>query len=133
MNPQFRIARKLMTDLNVAPFLVRNVSEESPDFVRNVFSASYDSAALALKIDEIQNRFGCLVYYVTHEIFPFGEMYSFLIVSKYPEDWKYQVVQKYPDGTMSVDAYVWNVTNDRRSEMGRIIVKNEQGLLDRVG
>ena len=39
------------------------------------------------KMKAIEEKYGCLVYAVTHEFTPFGECYSFLIVSDYPEEW----------------------------------------------
>ena len=39
------------------------------------------------KMKAIEKKYGCLVYAVTHEFTPFGECYSFLIVSDYPEEW----------------------------------------------
>lgn len=43
------------------------------------------------KIAEVEKRSGCLVYAVTHEYFSFGECFSFLVVSKYEEDWQYSL------------------------------------------
>ena len=133
LDEQVKVAKKLMSELNITKSLIDGVMEKPAEFVRDFFSNAWGRPELALKMDEIRKRFGCLIYYVTHEESNFGEMYSFLIVSKYPEDWKYQFVKKYPDRMMSVDAYVWNVTDDNKSEMGRILVQNEEGLLLRVG
>ena len=38
---------------------------------------------LYAKMKEIEKKYNCLVYAVTHEFTPFGECYSFLIVTDY--------------------------------------------------
>lgn len=43
---------------------------------------------LYAKMKEIEKKFSCLVYAVTHEFTPFGECYSFLIVTDYRSEWK---------------------------------------------
>ena len=39
------------------------------------------------KRQEIEAKYNCLVYAVTHEFTQFGELYDFLIVTDYPEEW----------------------------------------------
>lgn len=82
------------------------------------------------KIKEFEAETGSLVYAVTHEMFEFGECYSFLCVSKYKEDW---------DLTLEVGAYdsyvwsyVWNKTVDWCSEYGTIGVKSFGGGIART-
>ena len=48
----------------------------------------YQEPELLKKIREFEEETGSLVYAVTHEMFWFGECYSFLIVSKYEEEWE---------------------------------------------
>lgn len=43
---------------------------------------------LYAKMKEIEKKYNCLVYAVTHEFTPFGECYSFLIVTDYRSEWK---------------------------------------------
>ena len=82
------------------------------------------------KMKAIEKKYGCLVYAVTHEFTPFGECYSFLIVSDYPEEW---------DDLMNDDgnrhcayAYVWNKDDEWCSEFGDIIVQRFGGGIQRV-
>lgn len=93
----------------------------------------YECPELKKQIERLQETHGALVYYVTHERMMFGECYSMLYVSKYEEDWPHQTVRKYPSGDMIVMAYVWNVTAEHNSEFGSITVKNNRGILSRVG
>ena len=92
------------------------------------------SCSMKYKIAFLQETFGCLVYYITHERTYFGECYSFLYVSKYSEDWPIQSVKSVGDKSFIVHAYVWNVTMEHNSEFGSILVKRgEDGQLYRVG
>ncbi|MCX4286699.1 MAG: hypothetical protein OSJ68_05355 [Clostridia bacterium] len=83
------------------------------------------------KIKEIEKQYGCLVYAVTHERFVFGDCYSFLIVSKYEEDWKY-CLRRIDTDTYSTSAYVWNKTKEHCSEFGYITVLSCFGGILRV-
>lgn len=85
---------------------------------------------LLKKIREFEAETGSLVYAVTHEIFPFGECYSFLIVSKYDEEWEV-TLEEVKDGYAF--SYVWNKTDDYCSEFGTIAVKSFGGGIARVG
>ena len=40
------------------------------------------------KRKEIEAKYKCLVYAATHEFMPFGECWSFLIVTDYKSEWK---------------------------------------------
>lgn len=73
------------------------------------------------KIKEFEAETGSLVYAVTHEIFEFGECYSFLCVSKYEEDWEL-TVEVGPYGAYAW-SYVWNKDADWCSEYGTIGVQ----------
>ena len=58
------------------------------------------------KMKEIEEKYNCTVYAVTHEFTEFGECWDFLIVSDYPEEWEYSLVK---DGAnFYAFAYVWN-------------------------
>jgi hypothetical protein len=85
---------------------------------------------LLKKIKEFEAETGSLVYAVTHEIFEFGECYSFLCVSKYEEDWDYSVSA----GRFGayVWAYVWNKDQEFCSEYGTIGVQSFGGGIVRT-
>lgn len=82
------------------------------------------------KIKEFEEEYGSIVYAVTHETFMFGECYSFLIVSKYEEEWDI-TLEEVKDGYAF--AYVWNKSDEICSEFGTIGVKSFGGGIARVG
>ena len=85
---------------------------------------------LLKKIREFEAETGSLVYAVTHEMFEFGECYSFLIISKYEEEWS-MTLEEVKDGYAF--SYVWNKTDDYCSEFGTIAVKSFGGGIARIG
>ena len=85
---------------------------------------------LYTKIKEIESKYNCLVYAVTHEYTSFGECYSFLIVTDYPEEWD-TLLQSEGDRHYAF-AYVWNKDDDWCSELGDIMVRSFGGGIKRT-
>ena len=82
------------------------------------------------KMQEIEQKYDCKVYAVTHELTAFGECYSFLIVTDYPEEWDTLV---YTNGSRhTAFAYVWNKDDDWCSEFGSVTVQSFGGGIKRV-
>ena len=82
------------------------------------------------KMQEIEQEYDCKVYAVTHEITAFGECYSFLIVTDYPEEWDTLV---YTRGSRhTAFAYVWNKDDDWCSEFGSVTVLSFGGGIKRI-
>ena len=82
------------------------------------------------KLQEIEQKHGCKVYAVTHEYTEFGECWSYLIVTAYPEEWNDLI---YKNGNMfCAFAYVWNKDDEWCSEFGSIGVRSLGGGLKRV-
>ena len=90
----------------------------------------YNEPELLNKIKEFEAETGSLVYAVTHEIFQFGECYSFLCVSKYEEDW--ECILETGTGGAYVFAYVWNKDVEEYSEYGTIVVTSFCGCISRT-
>ena len=87
---------------------------------------------LYAKMKEIEKEYNCLVYAVTHEYTPFGECYSFLLVTDYPEEWDTLVYSnKHHEHTAF--AYVWNKDDDWCSEFGSVMVQSFGGGIKRIG
>ena len=86
---------------------------------------------LLKKIKEFEEKTGSLVYAVTHEMFEFGECYSFLCISKYEEDWEF-TIENGLHGSY-VWSYVWNKDIEAYSEYGTIAVQSFGGGIARVG
>lgn len=89
-----------------------------------------DNAELNAKIKEFEEEYNALVYHVIHTYTQFGELYNFLYVSDYPEEYEYEM-EELEDGYAI--AYVWNKSDDWLSELGGIAVRERFGGLVRVG
>lgn len=89
---------------------------------------------LTEKIREFENKNNALVYHVVHSPSNFSgefmDMYSFLFVSDYEEEWEMEN-EDIKDGY--VFTYTWNKTVDYFSEFGSIAVKGMFGGLVRIG
>lgn len=82
------------------------------------------------KMKKLEREHRCLVYAATHEFTPFGECWSFLIVTAYPEEWDTLV---YSEGNKhTAFAYVWNKDDDWCSEFGSVTVESFGGGLRRI-
>ena len=83
------------------------------------------------KMKAIEKKYNCLVYAITHEWLEFGECYSFLIVTAYPEEWATLVHSNGNEHTAF--AYVWNKDDDWCSEFGTVVVQIFGGGIRRIG
>ena len=82
------------------------------------------------KREELEAKYKCLVYAVTHEFTPFGECWSFLIVTDYKSEWK---TLMWSEGNKhTAFAYVWNKDDDWCSEFGSITVQSFGGGIKRI-
>lgn len=91
----------------------------------------YQYPELDEKLKWVERKYNAVVYAVTHEFAEFGEMYSFLIVPKYEDEWDYIVSRE--GEYFTALAYVWNKSDDELSELGTILLKSENGGIRRVG
>ena len=91
----------------------------------------YQEPEVEAKMKELEKEYGCRVYAITHEFTQFGECYSFLIVSKYEEEWDRCVVSK--KNNHYAFAYVWNKDDDWCSEFGTVVVQSFGGGIKRIG
>ena len=99
------------------------------------FADLLECPALENYIKRFEEEKGALVYYATKESCPWGECVSLLYVSRYQEDWLYQMprVSSVDPARYMTYAYVWNMTDESRSEFGSIILERTYGMLVRVG
>lgn len=81
------------------------------------------------KMKEVEEKYNCTVYAITHEYTDFGECYDFLIVCDYPEEWNDIVCSE--GKTHYVFAYVWNKDDEWCSELGTIGVQSFGGGIRR--
>ena len=89
-----------------------------------------DDEELNAKVKEFEEEYDALVYHVIHTYTQFGELFNFLYVSDYEEEWEMDNAD-IEDGY--VVAYVWNKSDDFLSEIGSIVVRERFGGLVRVG
>ena len=82
------------------------------------------------KRKEIEAKYNCLVYAVTHEFTEFGELYDFLIVTDYPEEWDTLVCTE--GNRHTAFAYVWNKDDDWCSEFGSVTVQRFAGGISKI-
>ena len=82
------------------------------------------------KMKEIEAKFNCTVYAITHEYLEFGECYSFMLVSNYKSEWEHALIKEGND--FYAFAYVWNKTYEEFSELGTIGVRSLYGGITRV-
>lgn len=92
----------------------------------------FQNKELETKRKEIEKKYNCLVYASTHEFLEGDELYSFLIVSNYPEEWEYSLL---PAGLNKyyATAYVWNKSCDWCSEFGDVLIEHAFGGIRRIG
>lgn len=88
----------------------------------------YQEPELLKKIREFEAEHECIVYAVTHEMFWFGECYTFLVVSKYEEEYE-MTLEGVKDGYAF--AYVWNKSDEMCSEFGDVRIKSFGGGIAR--
>lgn len=84
---------------------------------------------LLKKIKEFEAEYGSIVYAVTHERFWFGECYTFLIVSKYEEEYE-MTLEGVKNGYAF--SYVWNKSDEMCSEFGDVGIRSFGGGIARV-
>ena len=81
-------------------------------------------------MQEIEAAYECTVYAITHEYTEFGECFSFMLVTKYKNEWSRTLVKE--GNTYYAFAYVWNKTYEDFSEFGTIGVRSFGGGITRI-
>ena len=92
----------------------------------------YQKTEVEAKMREIEQEYNCLVYAITHEFTNIGELYNFLIVPNYPEEWD-ELLYAQNDNQYIAYAYVWNKSDDWCSEFGSISIQAAVGGIRRIG
>ncbi len=92
---------------------------------------AFQDEALLAKMHEVEEKFNCTVYAITHDFTDFGELYDFIYVPNDKSEWKWAFEKE--DDQFYVFAYVWNKDDEECSELGTVVVKNQFGGLVRIG
>ena len=86
---------------------------------------------LMAKVKEIEEKYNCTVYAITHEFTELGELYDFLIVTDYKEEWSDLVLKC--NNTYYSFVYVWNKSDEDMSEFGTVAIQSFGGGIRRIG
>ena len=92
---------------------------------------AWQDADLIAKVKEIEEKYNCTVYAITHEFTEFGELYDFLIVTDYKEEWSDLVLKC--NNTYYSFVYVWNKSDEDMSEFGTVAIQSFGGGIRRIG
>ena len=126
-------AIELMKKLDIyKPYIKGFKNEDTVSFFENYGGYwAYQEPGLIEKVKEIEEEYNCLVYAITHEYTSIGEMYSFLIITDYEEEWD-TLLEKYGNQYYGF-AYVWNKDDEDCSEFGTIALSSFGGGIRRIG
>ena len=85
---------------------------------------------LMKKVRELEAKRDCLVYAITHEYMEFGEIYDFLIITDYKEEWDTLVRQS--GKQFFAFAFAFNKSIPEFSEFGTIGIQSAFGGIRRI-
>lgn len=127
---------QIMNKLNICEDFVSMYKEHGKEYVcyyDNGFGYwVFQNQELFDKMKEIEESKNCICYAIVHTFTDFGELYDFLLVDEYEEDWD-SIIYDYDDNIKGAFTYCWNKTNDICSEFSRAYIVNRFGGLVRVG
>lgn len=126
-------AVELMKKLDIyRPYIKDLKNEDTVCYFENYGGYwTYQEPGLIEKVKELEEKHNCLVYAITHEYTAIGEMYSFLIITDYEEEWD-TLLEKYENQYYAF-AYVWNKDDEECSEFGTIALSSFGGGIRRIG
>lgn len=131
---QKEVALSAMKELDILPAYINKFKKDGTITLFERYGGYYidedNEPELLKKIRAFEAETGSIVYAVTHEMFMFGECYSFLIISKYEEEWARTLNETKRGLAWS---YVWNKTDEWCSEFGTITVQSFGGGIRRAG
>lgn len=129
---QKEVAISAMKSLNIYSPYIKKFEKDGTITLFEGFGGYYISEdtehELLKKIKEFEAEYESIVYAVTHEFFEFGECYSFLVISKYEDEWE-DTLRGIQEGYAF--AYVWNKDDDYCSEFGDVFIKSFGGGIAR--
>ena len=132
---QKEIAIQCLEKLNIYKPYIRKFKSKAgtPCFFEN-FGGFYADQEEVLwnRIKEVEEKTGCLVYAITHELTDMGELWSMLCISQNPDSINDFITETVP-GQFYAYAYVWNKTEPIFSEFGDVVVKSFGGGIKRIG
>ena len=91
---------------------------------------AFQNPDLINKMHEIEEKHNATCYAITHEYTEFGELYDFLLVTDYKEEWD-SLLEKV-NNTFYAFAYVWNRDDEYCSEFGSVVLQSFGGGIRRI-
>ena len=127
------LALKFMKQLDIYKPYIKGFEEndEVCFFERFAGYWAWQDEEVQNKIKWLEEKYNCTVYAITHEYAEFGELYNFLIITDYKEEWD-DLICKYSANEFSAFSYVWNKTVNDFSEFGTILIDSFGGGIRRV-
>ena len=125
-------AVKRMKMLDLYNPYIKAFKDKDEIFMSEMTGGVYEFSSnteLCNKVKEFEAEYEALVYHVIHTLTEFGELYSFLYVSDYEEEWEMDN-EDISEGYAL--AYVWNATDEWCSEFGSIGVRGKFGGIVRI-
>ena len=126
-------AIELMKKLDIyKPYIKGFKNEDTVCYFENYGGYwAWQEPDLIEKVKQLEEEHNCLVYAITHEYTGIGEMYSFLIITDYEEEWD-TLLEKYGNQYYAF-TYVWNKDDEECSEFGTIALSSFGGGIRRIG
>lgn len=125
-------ALKRMKVLDLYTDYIKAFEDKDEIFMSEMTGGVYEfskNTELLNKVKEFEAEYNALVYHVIRTFTQFGELYNFLYVSDYKEEWAMDNLD-IKDGYAL--AYVWNKTDEWCSEFGSIGVRCKFGGIVRT-
>ena len=125
-------AIKRMKTLDLYKPYIKLFEKDNKIFLSEMTGGVYefdDDEELNAKVKAFEAEHDALVYHVIRTMTQFGELYNFLYVSDYEEEWEMDNAD-ITDGYAL--AYVWNKTDEWCSEFGSIGVRGKFGGIVRT-
>ncbi len=91
---------------------------------------TWNDKKLFLKIKEIESKYNCTIFTVIHKYTELGEIFDFLLVNDYKNNWNHILTTK--DNFNYIFVYEWNKTNTNLSGFCTITIVNSNGGIRRV-
>ncbi len=127
-------AIEFLKQLKIYKSYIKGFKEENEVFLFEQFNGYWvsEEPEVEAKMREIEQKYNIKVYAITHERLFYKEMYSFLFISKYPEDWD-NLLQYEGHNQYHTAAYVWNIDWEECSEFGDVLIERASGGIKRIG
>lgn len=125
-------AIKRMKALDLYAPYIKAFKDKDEIFMSEMTGGVYEfseNTALVDKVKEFEAEHNALVYHVIRTVTQFGELYTFLYVSDYEEEWALDNADIKAGYAL---AYVWNTESDWCSEFGEVGVTGYCGGIIRT-